>query len=115
MFSQGGSKQQSHGRFSIYGLVIGLLLLSASVGWTAGKPTSVAEIALYRGPDREQILIEGAKKEGQVVFYNSLTTMDAVAQEFEKKYPFINTTLWRSEGKENRRAGRLASTRARPG
>jgi len=97
MFFQGRSKWQCYVRLSIYAFIIGLLPPCASIGWTAGKPTSVAEIALYRGPDREQILIEGAKREGQVVFYNSLTTMDAVAREFEKKYPFIKTTLWRSD------------------
>ncbi len=98
MFSKDARKRQCRLPGSISKLTaFGLLLLSAGAGWTAGKPTTVAEIALYQGPDREQILIEGAKREGQVVFYNSLTTMDAVAQEFEKRYPFIKATVWRSE------------------
>jgi iron(III) transport system substrate-binding protein len=98
MFSQGVSKRQSHLPCSIYGLIVFcILLLSAPIGWTAARPTSVAEIALYQGPDREQVLIEGAKRESQVVFYNSLTTMDAVAQEFQKRYPFIKVSLWRSD------------------
>ncbi len=63
----------------------------------AAKPTTVAEISLYQGADRERILIEGAKKEGQVVFYNSLTTMDMVARAFEKKYPFVRVSSWRSD------------------
>jgi iron(III) transport system substrate-binding protein len=67
---------------------------------TAGFAASVSEIALYRGKDREQKLIEGAKKEGQVMFYNSNTWMDVVAQEFEKKYPFIKVGVWRSEGRD---------------
>ena len=50
----------------------------------ANAPVSVAQIALYQGADREKLLIEGAKKEGQVVFYNSHTWFKAVAQEFEK-------------------------------
>jgi ABC-type glycerol-3-phosphate transport system substrate-binding protein len=98
MFSKSGSKRQSHLPCSIHKLIVfGLLLLYAGAGWTASKPTTVAEIALYQGPDREQILIEGAKKERQLVFYNSLTSLDAVAQEFEKKYPFIKVSTWRSE------------------
>ncbi len=29
------------------------------------KPATVAELALYSGPDRQEILEEGAKKEGK--------------------------------------------------
>jgi hypothetical protein len=65
-----------------------------------GLAASVAEIAMYRGKDREQKLIEGAKKEGQVMFYNSNTWLEIVAQEFEKKYPFIKVGVWRSEGRD---------------
>lgn len=65
--------------------------------WGAGKPTTIDDIALYQGADREQLLIEGAKKEGQVMFYNSLTSLAAVAQEFEKKYSFIKVSIWRSD------------------
>lgn len=63
----------------------------------ASQPTTVAAIALYQGADRQQILIEGAKREGQVVLYNSYTWMETVAQMFEKKYPFIKAVVWRSE------------------
>jgi iron(III) transport system substrate-binding protein len=98
MFSKDRCKRQCHLLGSICKLIaFGLLLLTAGTGWTASKPTTVAEIALYQGADREQILIEGAKKERQLVFYNSLTSLDAVAQEFEKKYPFIKVSTWRSE------------------
>jgi iron(III) transport system substrate-binding protein len=65
----------------------------------AGKPTTVADIALYQGADREQLLIEGAKKEGQVIFYNINTWLSTVAQEFEKKYPFVKVSVWRSDSK----------------
>ena len=37
------------------------------------RPTSGADLALYQGADREAILIEGAKKEGQLTFYTSNT------------------------------------------
>jgi iron(III) transport system substrate-binding protein len=65
----------------------------------AGKPATLAEIALYQGADREQLLIEGAKKEGQVIFYNINTWLSTVAQEFEKKYPFVKVSVWRSDSK----------------
>jgi iron(III) transport system substrate-binding protein len=64
------------------------------------KPMTAAELALYRGADREKILIEGAKREGQVVFYTSNTWVAGpVSQEFEKKYPFIKANVWRSDSK----------------
>ncbi len=68
-------------------------------GAAGGKPSTVAEIALCQGADREQLLIEGAKKEGQVVFYNINTWLSTVAQEFEKKYPFVKVSVWRSDSK----------------
>lgn len=65
------------------------------------KPLSPAELALYQGKDREKILLDGAKKEGQVTFYTSNTWMAGpVAEEFGKKYPFIKTNVWRSDSKE---------------
>lgn len=60
-----------------------------------GQSTTEA-LALYQGPDRDQKLIEGAKKEGQLTFYNSHTWMATVAREFEKKYPYIKVSDWRS-------------------
>jgi iron(III) transport system substrate-binding protein len=65
------------------------------------KSMSSAELALYKGKDREAILVDGAKKEGQVTFYTSNTWMAGpVSQEFGKKYPFIKTNVWRSDSKE---------------
>jgi iron(III) transport system substrate-binding protein len=64
------------------------------------RSLSVAELALYKGADREKLLIEGAKKEGQVVFYTSNTWVAGpVSQEFEKKYPFVKANVWRSDSK----------------
>ena len=98
MFSKDGRKRQCHLLGSICKLTaFGLLLLSAGTGWTASKPTTVAEIALYQGADREQVLTEGAKREGQMMFYNSNTWLDTVVQEFEKKFPFVKVSIWRSD------------------
>ena len=64
------------------------------------KPLSVAELAFYQGADREKILLEGAKKEGQVTFYTSNTWVAGpVSQEFGKKYPFVKANVWRSDSK----------------
>ena len=62
------------------------------------QPKTVAEIALYQGADREKMLIEGAKKEGQLTLYTVHTWIASqVPKEFEKKYPFIKVSAWRSE------------------
>jgi iron(III) transport system substrate-binding protein len=64
------------------------------------KPLSPSELALYRGTDREKLLLDGAKKEGQVTFYTSNTWVGGpVAQEFGKKYPFVKISVWRSDSK----------------
>ncbi len=80
-------------------LVIIVLVFLEWIGSARGavRPTTVADIALYQGADRQQMLIEGAKREGQVTFYNSNTWLSTVAQEFEKKYPFIKVSVWRSQ------------------
>jgi iron(III) transport system substrate-binding protein len=82
-------------------LVTAKPFFSAAVSYGAqSKPLSAAEPALYQGADREKILLEGAKKEGQVVFYTSNTWVAGpVSQEFEKKYPFIKANVWRSDSK----------------
>ena len=47
--------------------LISLLLLLPFEAWTqARKPHSIAELAVYSGPDREQLLYTGAKTEGTV-------------------------------------------------
>ncbi len=67
-----------------------VLLGAANVEGAAGKPKTVAEIALYQGSDREKLLIEGAKKEGKLMFYTTHTWMaKEVPEAFEKKYPFF--------------------------
>ena len=74
---------------------------ATSADGAQAKPLSPAELALYQGKDREKILLDGAKKEGQVTFYTSNTWMAGpVAEEFGKKYPFIKTNVWRSDSKE---------------
>ena len=84
-----------------------VVLVALILGWpisslaAQAKSMSIAELALYKGKDRETILLEGAKKEGQVTFYTSNTWMAGyVSQEFGRKYPFIKTNVWRSDSKE---------------
>jgi iron(III) transport system substrate-binding protein len=77
-------------------MVLAILLVVPSTGMAAGKPKTVAEIALYQGPDREKMLIEGAKKEGEIVTYDVASGTLRAVQAFAKKYPFIKISRWRS-------------------
>src|SRR5947208_11248720 len=57
----------------------------------------------YRAPDREQVLIEGARKEGQVVLYSALIVnqmLRPLTAGFMKKYPFVKMSYWRADSEE---------------
>ncbi len=58
-------------------------------------------------------LIEGAKKEGKVVWYGSLSLEDikVLSEKFQKKYPFLKVEIFRSSG-ENLANKIITETRA---
>ena len=76
-----------------------ILIFAATNALAASAPMSPAQLALYQGADREKILIEGAKKEGQFTLYDSHTWFRTIAKEFEKKYPFIKISEFRTDGR----------------
>src|SRR5262249_44520394 len=79
------------------------LWLAASLATQPAAAQNVEDILLYKGPDREQKLIEGAKKEGQVVIYSALIVNQAmrpIADRFGKKYPFVKITYWRADSED---------------
>ena len=80
-------------------LVSALLLLLAGECFGAAAPTSIAQLSLYQGADREKLLIDGAKKEAALMLYGSHTWYRTMAAEFEKKYPFIKVTEYRTDGR----------------
>src|SRR5882724_7145708 len=57
-----------------------------------------SDIAAYEGPDREKRLIEGAKKEGELMFYASIPVEDiaALTAAFDKKYG-VKVKVWRAD------------------
>lgn len=78
-------------------LFFGSLLPSAFA--QGGKPMSVAELAAYNKPDREKVLYEGAKKEGRLMWYTSLTggpNSDA-PKVFAAKYPGVQLEVYRGD------------------
>jgi iron(III) transport system substrate-binding protein len=78
-------------------LFFGSLLPSAFA--QGGKPMSIAELAAYNKPDREKVLYEGAKKEGRLMWYTSLTggpNSDA-PKVFGAKYPGVQLEVYRGD------------------
>src|SRR5258706_4361839 len=87
-----------------------LLLASGLVAAQAPDPS--AAIVQYDRPDREQFLLQGAKKEGEVTVYTSLISEDLVALSaaFEKKYG-VKVKGWRA-GSEKVQQRALTEARA---
>jgi len=78
-------------------LLAALSLLPTTSGF-AQNNSRAAEIATYHGPDREKRLIEGAKKEGEMMLYASIPVADiaVLTEAFTKKYG-IKVKAWRGD------------------
>src|SRR5512147_1444605 len=100
-------------------LVVAWLLL---LPWRSGSAATVEEVVkkatALAGAERKAFLEEGAKKEGEIVFYTSLSLTDypKIMPHFERAYPFIKTNTYRAtpSGVFNKvdteaRAGRFAA------
>jgi iron(III) transport system substrate-binding protein len=80
--------------------LLALAFLCATAGPVpAGQAMSVAELAAYNKADREKVLYEGAKKEGRLMWYTSLTggPNTEAPKVFEAKYPGIKMEVYRSD------------------
>ncbi len=61
---------------------------------------TVDKVALLKGPDRQKVLEDGAKKEGKLLWYSTLIVNQAlrpIKESFEKKYPFIQIEYYRAD------------------
>jgi ABC-type Fe3+ transport system substrate-binding protein len=80
-----------------------LLALIVSAGATVALAQDASPSdnpATYRGTDREQRLVEGARKEGQVTVYSSMIVDQALRpliDAFQTKYPFIKAQYVRDD------------------
>ena len=85
-------------------LILSLLtVLSVYPGAAMPAAPTVADIANYRQTDRQKILEEGARKEGQLLWYTSLIIKDRArpqVEAFRKRYPFINVDIVRLDSAE---------------
>jgi iron(III) transport system substrate-binding protein len=81
--------------------LVAMIFLSTPLGSAWGqspKPTTLADLARYTGPDRERLLYEGAKKEGKFLWYTSLIANKEIVKIFESKYPGIVVETYRASG-----------------
>jgi iron(III) transport system substrate-binding protein len=84
--------------FQRIAVVIALIMTATSLPAAISRAASVEEIALMKSADRQKVLVEGAKKEGKVMFYTALIVNQVVRPlkaAFEKEYPFINVDFFR--------------------
>jgi iron(III) transport system substrate-binding protein len=86
-----------HSRRALASAVAVVATLIAAPAPAQQRPPTLAELATYDGPDRTKRLIEGAKKEGTVTIYSSVTVddMKVLAAAFEKKYG-VKLQAWRA-------------------
>jgi iron(III) transport system substrate-binding protein len=93
-----------HPRFLSIGSLVALLVavLTALCLPPAATPAiaqnPITDIATYSGPDREKRLVEGARKEGELMFYASIPVADiaVLTEAFTKKYG-IKIKAWRGD------------------
>ena len=81
----------------------GAALMVLLHGSAQAQSSRAAEVAAYAGADREQHLIEGAKREGALTMYSNAPTDDnaVLVGAFEKKYG-IKVNLYRASSEEIR-------------
>jgi iron(III) transport system substrate-binding protein len=79
-----------------------LLIFPSLISAQPRKPTTIAELVTYRGPDREQLLYAGAKTEGKITWYTSLAgdSYKEIVKAFEAKYPGVKVESFRAPGAE---------------
>jgi iron(III) transport system substrate-binding protein len=79
------------------GLLVAALFALTGLAQAAPTEADVAALAQYKGADRTQKLIDGARHEGSLTLYTSLTVEDMAALNgaFEKKYG-LKVNMWRA-------------------
>jgi iron(III) transport system substrate-binding protein len=104
-----------HPRFPRVGPLAALMLALAlpAPSALAQNNTQAVEIAKYHGPDREKRLVDGAKKEGELMFYGSIPVADMaiLTETFTKKYG-VKVKAWRGDS-ENMMSRVLNEAKAR--
>jgi len=81
----------------IFTLSAVIFLTLAAAAWAQPKrPKTLDELVTYTGADRQQILLEGAKAEGKVVWYTSLSGVyREIVDAFKRRYPGVSIEPYR--------------------
>ena len=93
-------------RFSLTIAAVATAMLASYFAGPAANAQTSEDLwrALEKLPaaEREKKLIEGAKREGDMVWYTNSGIENATRyiQSFKKKYPFINANFWRSKTRQ---------------
>ena len=82
-----------------------LIVLTAgpSFGAAAKSPEEIwKDLEKVSPAEREKKLIEGAKSEGEMIWYTNsgLENASRYIQVFKQMYPFINAQVWRSKTRQ---------------
>jgi iron(III) transport system substrate-binding protein len=82
----------------LFGLALLILVMASSFSWGQTKKLrTLDELAAYTGADRHQILLDGAKAEGKVVWYTSLSGVyRELVDAFKRKYPDVAVEVYRA-------------------
>jgi len=77
--------------------IASLVLLGIALPCAAAPESGIAALALDASPGREARLLEGARREGELTLYTSLTAATAakVKADFERRYG-VRVNLWRA-------------------
>src|SRR4051812_49086240 len=108
---RGGARMMQQARGVLVTLLTGLGVVAGSMPAAAQTADKNPAIFGYKGGDREQRLVEGARAEGGISFYTSNAPADAnaIKAAFEKKYG-VKVDLWRALAGE---VAQRATTEAR--
>jgi iron(III) transport system substrate-binding protein len=90
--------QQRRSDMKTLTLTVLAILTVSWPAWSQGsKPKTLDELVTYTGSDRQQMLLAGAKAEGKVVWYTSLSgNYKEIVDAFKKKYPEIQIEVYRA-------------------
>ena len=82
---------------TLKGKLVWPMLVALVLYASPGRAQTLAELAVYDGPDRTARLIAGAKKEGALQFYTTIPPeyLRPIIDEFEKKYG-VKVDVWRA-------------------
>ena len=80
-------------------ILLGFLIVCLP-SFSFAQTKSVAEVGNYRGADREEMLKAGARKEGKLMWYTTLTAHKEIAAVFEAKYPGIRVETYRAGSRD---------------